>query len=443
MIQLRILLTETKGPEVLSSDQLELVKHVVDGMEMKEISYEMGLLNRSAFDTLLRKTLDQIGVKNKRELVIWAVEHKIINDPPLNLDIHKLLTDQQAFILLSILRGVSEHEISKELNISVNTVKRYLEDLMTKKFKLKPSRKTQLIRFALRVGWSPHTTIEQMQKERRRKLYSTSGLSHEDAKIVSYILHGHSMPEIESKTGIKHDKMQDHFDQFRKTHGIKNSVELVKWGREHNLLTDNPIYVDLSKKISQEQFQIWFLTMQGLSDQQITDKLKIHNSWLRKQRKHILKKFNADPPNLMRLIRLGFQIGLAEKAKPGSDLPNRAEITPTSFPIVPSKFKPFEPAGDRQLKFQKAKDRLTGALYTLGIHPSKIFGQPIKSRPANEIWDLLSLAKTRYEYETRHGHPDRFTNPEQKAKAEKRMAQVNYAWGLAQQFFKRLGFALD
>ena len=444
MISLRAIIKEIDGLDKLSPIQIQLIKHIVDGNKREEFGKLVGI-PLSKVDMLLKKTMDQIGIKTLRELVLWAVQHKIIEDAPLHINIHKQLTDQQAFILLSILKGIPEEELSQKLNLSSKTVKRHIEELI-KKFKIYPRRRTQLIRFALRAGWDPDMTFEKMEFDRSQLFRSNlTGLESKDSAIVSYILNGYSVPKITQKVNLSKDSIQRRFEIFRGKNGIKNFVDLVRWGREHGVLNDKPLYITLKNLITLDQFRVWILVMRGLSTEEIGNRLGINPATVHKRTVRIMKNFHLKNPNIVALIRLGFQIGLDKVAKEmGDKIPQSiGNITPSDFPIVPSKFQPFKPDPSKAVTFLKKKDKLRDALYTLGVDQSLILGKPFLKRRPEELWHLLELAKMRYEYETYYGHPDRFSNPEQRRAAEKRMAEVTYSWNLVQSLFARLGYKLQ
>jgi DNA-binding CsgD family transcriptional regulator len=80
------------------------------------------------------------------------------------------------------------------------------------------------------------------------------------------------------------------------------------------------------------------------------------------------------------------------------------------------------------------------ALWLLGIDRNAITNQNMASgsfwnRPPEHLWNLLALAKRRFELEIVHAHPDRGGDV-------RRAVQLNAAWHLVKKLFARRGYVL-
>lgn len=106
--------------------------------KLEEVSYNLTEKKETVIDNLKLRTCPIPGLKNKQSIVFLDD-----NPPPsINRAIQEILTSREIDVLMLVERGMKNKEIAEKLFISVNTVKRHLDNMYGK---LNVGSRTQLI----------------------------------------------------------------------------------------------------------------------------------------------------------------------------------------------------------------------------------------------------------------------------------------------------------
>lgn len=270
-----------------------------------------------------------------------------------------------------------------------------------------------------------------------------------------------------------------HAKEGMKTAGLKTIYDLILWGLRTGVIRDKP-QTDALNQIKQpegtyEAYPLWKVllhdTVMGLSDGEI-QRHGMSKDSINYYRKFLQDKFGIGNSQAM-FIRFAFATTnpIHPPTSTTSDKPFVSHFQKrgigSKFPLVPSKFRPANidpdiPIYDRSAKNVvgdtpkkvnlprrkvplKPEDKpkpiyrttpIQTALHLMGIDQSAIYGGgKFWERPHEQLWNLLELAKKRYDYEIRHAHPDVGGNP-------KRASQLNAAWNLTKKLFAKHGYVL-
>lgn len=314
---------------------------------------------------------------------------------------------------------------------------------------------------------------------------SVSFPTEEELIVMKSVMDGKKLADAAKDLSISTSEAKDLLKSGMNRANLQNLYELIVFGLRSGVIKDEPIDIENVKKQFEKQgfyegYPLWLSIMNqvvsGKSFQDIERDGGPAKSSIQNAVKQISDKFNLEN-SPARFIRFSFSalnpitpnasirgykphVSWAQKAGIGSKLPlmhtkfKPANIDP-DIPVYDAAKK--RDVGDDpkpkvpQIKMSYADRKklpppivrstpIQTALYLLGIDRKAITPPSISSsfwdRPSSYLWNLLELAKRRYELEISAAHPDRGGDP-------KRAAQLNSAWKLVQKLFARRGYELN
>lgn len=97
----------------LTARETEIVAHVAEGRANKEIATTMSISIKTV-ETHLSNVFAKLGVSNRREVMNWARDRGMAEDPP--------ITERQSEVLTLIARGLRNVEIATRLGVTTSEV---------------------------------------------------------------------------------------------------------------------------------------------------------------------------------------------------------------------------------------------------------------------------------------------------------------------------------
>ncbi|WP_299458801.1 LuxR family transcriptional regulator [uncultured Microscilla sp.] len=215
------------NPKVkLTKREKEVLALIGEGMTTKEISKQLFIANTTV-ETHRRNLIDKLGVKNSKELVLYAIKDGFsasrsdsgksvrLNRPFLNTSRLDLLTRKEKKVLLLIGEGLSTKEIAKKLSIADSTVETHRTHLI-EKLQLNTTKDLIIYTVVNKLLESPLLTVEEVS------------LNTQEEKILSLIGQGLSSKEIEQLTSIAAHNVDTYRRNLISKLGLNNSKELIR-----------------------------------------------------------------------------------------------------------------------------------------------------------------------------------------------------------------------
>jgi len=311
--------------------------------------------------------------------------------------------------------------------------------------------------------------------------------SREELVVMKAAMEGNSLKDAAKELSLSSKEVKDLLKIGMKRANIRDLYELIVFGLKNGIIKDEPIDItDIEKQFEKkgfyESYPLWLYVMNqvaaGKSIQQIGregeggSKTSIQNAI-----KQITDKFNLgeSPAKFIR-----FSLAALNPIKPNPSVRGfkphvswaQKQGVGSTLPLMVSKFRPFnidpeipvynaagkrDMGGEENPKVPQAKmsyadskklpppvvrsTSIQTALWLLGINKSAITPNEIQgsfwNRPSSYLWNLLELAKRRYELEISAAHPDKTGGDYRRA------AQLTSAWDLVKKLFARRGYELN
>jgi len=309
--------------------------------------------------------------------------------------------------------------------------------------------------------------------------------SKEELVAMKAAMEGNPLKDAAKELSVSSKEVKDLLKRGMERANISDLYELIVFGLKNDIIQDKPINItdiktQFEKKGFYEAYPLWLYVMNqiaiGKSIHQIGheciggSKTSIQNTI-----KQIADKFNLgeSPAKLIR-----FSLAALNPIKPNPSIRGykphvswaQKQGIGSTLPMMISKFRPsnIDPeipvynaaskrdmGGEETPKVPQAKmsyanykklpppvvrtTPIQTALQLLGIDKKVVTPNAMQgsfwNRPSSYLWNLLDLAKRRYELEISHAHPDRGGDP-------RRAAQLNMAWDLVKKLFARRGYEL-
>lgn len=308
--------------------------------------------------------------------------------------------EEELIVMKSVMDGKKLSDAAKDLSISTKEAKNLLKSGMER---ANLRNLYELIVFGLRSGIIKDEPIDIKSIEKQFEKPGFYEANPTWLHVMNQLVIGKTLQDIEREGGGSKSSIQNAIKKLSDHFGIGDSMaKLIRF----SLAALNPI--DGPSKI------------RGY---------KPHVSWA--QKAGIGSKFP--------LIHTKFSPANIDPDIPVYDTMKKRDVGDEPKPKVPqikmsyADRKKLPPPVVRSTPIQTA-------LYLLGIDRKAITPPSISSsfwdRPSSYLWNLLELAKRRYELEIAHAHPDRGGDP-------RRATQLNAAWKLVQKLFARRGYELD
>lgn len=300
---------------------------------------------------------------------------------------------------------------------------------------------------------------------------SLAGPNSLEIEIMKGIMDGHTIQDISKSKNITVTKAKKMLTDGMRTANVKNLYELIVWGLRAGIIKDEP-KTDISKQLDNPEYSDlkWFL------NQTVTGNVDLPKSSQQNLKKSIAQKFNLGSSDAA-FIRFAFQVmspigapksfrgyktHIPHFIKTGVSSKNaiiKSKFTPANIdPNLHPNYQPIKPRhvpGKSHSIYQARKDAeapsrmamirktqggsIQLALKILGIHPSVIKNTDKSNsfwdNKPSYLWDVLELAKDRYDREIAHAHPD-------KGGDDNRFKQVSVAWNFVKEMFARRGYEL-
>lgn len=289
-------------------------------------------------------------------------------------------------------------------------------------------------------------------------------------EIMKSVMDGNTLQDIAKKLNITVKDAKSSLVDGMKTAELKNIYDLVLWGLKTGIIQDKPLLNVLKQLNGNVEYADW---NRFLNQTVTSSHVDFPKSTQSNYKQAISKMFNVGPSDA-EFIRFAFRV--INPIKPPTSFrgfkPFVSHFVKTGvsskFAMVPSKFKAADidpnlhpnyqpirinaPKGGRGYLPLKSSDyankgiikpsqkgSVQMALKILGIHPDVVKTPTNKTsfwqHKSEDLWHILELARTRFDYEIAHAHPDRGGDVN-------RAKQVTIAWRFVREMFKRRGYEL-
>lgn len=275
--------------------------------------------------------------------------------------------------------------------------------------------------------------------------------NEKELAVMKGVMDGESIQQISKKLNITIKDTKHLLSRGMRIAELKNLYDLILWGLKTGVIKDEPL-PDAYKQISNNtnpSYAEWRFFL----NQIITGQSDIPKSTQDNLKKQIAKHFKLGPSDaqFMRFVFQAMNPINPPKSVRGfkPHVPHfvKTGVSP-KYAVIPSKFKPADIDPNLHPTYQPLKmGRQVGAqggsiqmaLKILGINPDVVKTPKNKvsfwQHKPEDLWHILELARTRFEYEIAHAHPDRGGDVN-------RAKQVNVAWKFVKDMFKRRGYEL-
>lgn len=329
-------------------------------------------------------------------------------------------------------------------------------------------------------------------------LEASSFPDNDEIIVMKGVMDGNSFGDIARELDVKVNDVKSLLANGMKKANVKDLYELIVFGLRSGIIKDKPIDVkeieqQFYKKGFYEAYPLWLFVMNQVASGRTFQEIERageggSKTSIQHARKQIADKYGLGD-SLAKYIRFSI-VAVSPLTAPGSVRGFKPHVSwaqkagiGSQLPVIPSKFRPANidpniPVYDKQVKRDMSpvereaeKEKIKAmraslpprqagatqtkrvpppvtrttpiqtALWMLGIDRNAITNQNIASggsfwnRPSTHLWNLLALAKRRFELEIAHAHPDRGGDT-------RRAAQLNAAWTLVQKLFARHGYVL-
>jgi DNA-binding CsgD family transcriptional regulator len=308
-------------------------------------------------------------------------------------------------------------------------------------------------------------------------LEASSFPDNEELLIMKGVMDGRDFGDIAKEFSIKPKDVKLSLAHGMQKANVNNLYELIVWGLRTGIIKDEPIK-DIATSFpdrpgTYDAYPGWLKVLNATVKGEKDKDIDLSKDSIKHYRDMVAKKFNLDSqakfirfafaavnpisgPSQLRILRpfvpSAMKMGglkyppMLTKFRPANIDPNIPVYDPiqrnrSAEPPAP---RPKLPPGTPTKKLPPPVVRSTSvqtALYLLGIDKSAITPPAISgsfwNRPSSYLWNLLELAKKRYEYEIRAAHPDL------PGGNVKRAQQLTAAWRIVKELFKRRGYSLD
>jgi len=318
--------------------------------------------------------------------------------------------------------------------------------------------------------------IENHPWNKLKERMSNTFPSNEEINVMKGVLDGRSLREISNRANTTVSKTKENFVKGMKKAQLKTIYDLVLWGLRTGIIRDEP-KPEITKLLQSNHN---YDDLRFYLNRLVTGDVDMPKSSQESFKKAISHKFNIGSSDAS-IIRFAFQV-MNPITPPNSirgfkpHIPHyvKTGVSP-KLAIIPSKFKAadidpnlhpnYQPIQLRKVKRSKTdtigrvekmlnisndkpksasivptqKGSIQMALKILGIHPSVIKNidksNSFWDNKPSYLWNILELAKLRFDKEIAHAHPD-------KGGDVNRARQVNVAWKFVRDMFKRRGYEL-
>ena len=269
-----------------------------------------------------------------------------------------------------------------------------------------------------------------------------------ELEIMKFIIEGKSIQDIAKQLNTTIVDVKTKLSDGMKKVDVKNLYELVVWGLRRGLVKDEPL-TDVNNKLSRN---VTYIEWAQFLNQLVTGgEINLPKSTQESYKQSMSKMFNIGPSNA-EFLRFAFQVVhpiTPQKSFRGykTHVPHFVKTGVSSkFAMIPSKFKPADIDPNlhpvyQSLRMGKKVGTKSGSIQTalkiLGINPD-VVKAPINKKSFWEhkperLWQFLELARSRFDYEIAHAHPDRGGDVN-------RAKQVISAWKFVKDMFKKRGY---
>jgi len=317
-------------------------------------------------------------------------------------------------------------------------------------------------------------------------LEASSFPSREELVVMKAAMDGEPLRNAANELDVTAKEVKDLLKSGMDKLNVRNLYELIIFGLRSGIIEDTPIDIkDIEKQFEiqgfHEAYPLWLFVMnQVVTGKSISDIERAGEGGSKSSLQHAVKQISdkfdlgQSPAKFIR-----FSLRALNPIKPNDKIRGfrpfvswaQKQGIGSKFPLVPSKFKPAdidpdipvynaaskrntavddEPKPKVSLPKMSNADRkklpppifrttsIQTALQLLGIDKRAITPPDEKGsfweRSPTYLWNLLGLAKRRYDLEISHAHPDKTGGDYRRA------AQLNAAWTLIKKLFARRGY---
>ena len=296
--------------------------------------------------------------------------------------------------------------------------------------------------------------------------------------VMKGVLDGKFHDEIAKDLSLKTTEIQKILNAGMDNAGVKDLYEMVVWGLRSGIIKDEDRSIISKMKIPQspkasEAYPTWLnilnLIAGGYTPLDIEKEGVFSRETVKRMIQKTAEKFHLGP-SMAKYIRFAISAvkpitpPSSTKPLPGPFKASKGPYQTIDFPPMkigryrPSnvdlslnpRFQPrkgYKPTGSMKIAYamlgldvdEICKYMLGGAsqFATDNLKVRQIMGR-FWAKPDEVLWKLLEIAKSKFEYEIHHHHPDRNKSPESTIRAK----QLNTAWKYIKDMFARRGFVL-